>query len=105
MIADVEALFTLCHVRIRDSHYEVLLARLEPFAFDVNDVVSLAVPHKRGRPVGVAVAGIAGDQNSLKLLRVMVQYFNPLYPPFLGDFKKWGTPPNPRQEVFLLHLF
>jgi hypothetical protein len=24
---------------------------------------------------------------------------NPLYPPSLGDFKSWGTPPDPRQEV------
>ena len=24
---------------------------------------------------------------------------NPLYPPILGDFVSWGTPPDPRQEV------
>jgi len=24
---------------------------------------------------------------------------NPLYPPILGDFKAWGTPPDPGQEV------
>jgi len=24
---------------------------------------------------------------------------NPLYPPSLGGFLSWGTPPDPRQEV------
>jgi hypothetical protein len=24
---------------------------------------------------------------------------NPLYPPILGDFKIWGAPPDPWQEV------
>ena len=26
-------------------------------------------------------------------------FINPLYPPLLGDFGIWGTPPNPWQEV------
>jgi hypothetical protein len=24
---------------------------------------------------------------------------NPLYPPSLGEFRSWGTSPDPRQEV------
>jgi len=25
-------------------------------------------------------------------------FFNPLYPPLLGDFRSWGAPPDPRQR-------
>ena len=30
---------------------------------------------------------------------VEILLINPLYPPILGDFEIWGTPPDPRQEV------
>ena len=26
-------------------------------------------------------------------------FINPLYPPVLGDFYGWGTPPDPQQDV------
>ncbi len=29
---------------------------------------------------------------------VEIVLINPLYPPILGDFFKWGTPPDPRQR-------
>jgi hypothetical protein len=33
-------------------------------------------------------------------------YFpNPLNPPYVGGLLFWGTPPNPWQEMILLHLF
>jgi hypothetical protein len=30
--------------------------------------------------------------------------YPPIYPPILGDFKSWGTPPDPRQEVFCTYF-
>jgi hypothetical protein len=42
------------------------------------------------------MAGMAGDLDVVGLLRVRVQYFNPLLSPSHGgDLERWGTPPCP----------
>ena len=61
MIANLEALFIIWRSRLGRLHDEMLFARLEPLTFDACDLESFVFPHKRYRPVGVAVAGMAGD--------------------------------------------
>ena len=40
----------------------------------------------------------SGQYTQLKSYSMFYSFINPLYPPILGDFKIWGTPPDPWQR-------